>query len=103
LYIADPRTAGEPPKQLKGFQKVLLRPGARTTVKLSVDFGSLAHWSDAAHRWKVSSGCYRVLVGDSSQDLPLSATVAVGGGRCKGARVRVSNAILRRAARGQST
>ena len=34
LYIGDPRKAGEPPKQLKGFEKVLLRPGARTTVKL---------------------------------------------------------------------
>jgi beta-glucosidase len=103
LYVADPRSAGEPPKQLKGFQKVLLRPGARTTVKLPLDFRSLAHWSDAAHRWKVSSGCYRVLVGDSSRDLPLSATIAVGAARCRGAKVHVTNAMLRRAARGEST
>jgi len=103
LYVADPRSAREPPKQLKGFQKVPLRPGARTTVKLSLDFRSLAHWSDAAHRWKVSSGCYRVLVGDSSRHLPLSATIAVGGARCKGAKVRVTKAMLRRAARGEST
>ncbi|MGZ4197991.1 MAG: glycoside hydrolase family 3 C-terminal domain-containing protein [Solirubrobacteraceae bacterium] len=103
LYVADPHNAGEPPKQLKGFQKVLLRPSAHTTVKLPLDFRSLAHWSDAAHRWKVSSGCYRVLVGDSSRDLPLSATIAVGGARCKGAKVHVTKATLRRAARGEST
>ena len=103
LYVADPRNAGEPPKQLKGFQKVLLRPGARTTVKLRIDFRSLAHWSDSAHRWKVGSGCYRVLVGDSSSNLPLSATIAVGGARCKGAKVHVTDATLRRAARGHST
>ena len=103
LYVADPRNTGEPPKQLKGFQKVLLRPGARTTVKLPIDFRSLAHWSDSAHRWKVGSGCYRVLVGDSSRNLPLSATIAVGGARCRGARVHVTNATLRRAARGHST
>jgi Fibronectin type III-like domain len=72
-------------------------------VKLPLDFRSLAHWSDAAHRWKVSSGCYRVLVGDSSRDLPLSATIAVGGAHCRGAKVRVTNAMLRRAARGEST
>ena len=103
LYVADPRSAGEPPKQLKGFQKVLLRPGARTTVKLPIDFRSLAHWSDSAHRWKVGSGCYRVLVGDSSSNLPLSATIAVGGARCRGAKLHVTNALLRRAARGHST
>jgi beta-glucosidase len=103
LYVADPRNAGEPPKQLKGFQKVLLRPGARTKVKLALDFRSLAHWSDSAHRWKVGSGCYRVLAGDSSSNLPLSATIAVGGARCNGAKVHVTNATLRRAARGHST
>ncbi len=103
LYVADPRSAGEPPKQLKGFQKVLLRPGALTTVKLPIDFRSLAHWSDSAHRWKVGSGCYRVLVGDSSNNLPLSATIAVGGARCNGAKLHVTNALLRRAARGHST
>ncbi len=103
LYVADPRSAGEPPQQLKGFQKVLLRPGARTTVKLPIDFRSLAHWIDSAHRWKVGSGCYRVLVGDSSNNLPLSATIAVGGARCNGAKLHVTNALLRRAARGHST
>ncbi|MGZ4183714.1 MAG: glycoside hydrolase family 3 C-terminal domain-containing protein [Solirubrobacteraceae bacterium] len=103
LYVTDPRNAGEPPKQLKGFQKVLLKPGARTKAKLALDFRSLAHWSDAAHRWKVGSGCYRVLVGDSSRNLPLTATIAVGGAHCKGARVHVTNAMLRRAARGEST
>ena len=103
LYVADPRNAGEPPKQLKGFQKVLLRPGARTKVKLALDFRSLAHWSDSAHRWKVGSGCYRVLAGDSSSNLPLSATITVGAARCKGAKVHVTDATLRRAARGHST
>ena len=89
--------------QLKGFQKVLVSPGARTKVKLALDFRSLAHWSDSAHRWKVGSGCYRVLAGDSSSNLPLSATIAVGGARCKGAKVHVTDATLRRAARGHST
>jgi beta-glucosidase len=103
LCVADPRSAEEPPKQLKGFQKGLLRSGARTTVKLALDFRSLAHWSGAAHRWKVGSGCYRVLVGDSSTNLPLSATLAVGRAHCKGAKVHLSHAILRRAARGEST
>jgi hypothetical protein len=43
-----------------------------------------------------------VLAGDSSSNLPLSATIAVGVARCKGAKVHV-NATLRRAARGHST
>jgi len=32
LYVADPAAAGEPPHQLKGFQRVTLNPGASATV-----------------------------------------------------------------------
>ncbi len=35
LYLGDPAAAGEPPRQLKGFQKVTLRPGQSTTVRFA--------------------------------------------------------------------
>ena len=35
LYLSDPAAATEPPRQLKGFQKVTLRPGQSATVRFN--------------------------------------------------------------------
>jgi beta-glucosidase len=101
LYVGDPRKTGEPPEQLKGFQKVSLQPGRSRRVTLSLDFGSFAHWSSEAHGWRVAPGCYSIRVGSSSRDLPLASTVAIGGARCRGATMHITNATLRRAAAGR--
>ncbi|GAA1995371.1 glycoside hydrolase family 3 C-terminal domain-containing protein [Catenulispora subtropica] len=77
LYVADPASTGEPPKQLKGFQRVTLDPGASTTVHFTVGTHDLAYWNETAHGWTTPAGTYGVLVGDSSRDLPLSGSVAV--------------------------
>ena len=34
LYLGDPGVAGEPPRQLKGFDKVNLQPGQSQTVQV---------------------------------------------------------------------
>jgi beta-glucosidase len=94
MYVADPRNTGEPPRQLKGFDKVALNPGGRRHVALELNFRSFAHWSVRAHRWKVTAGCYGIWVGDSSRNLPLAATVAVERARCHGASVHISSAML---------
>ena len=99
LYVADPRNTGEPPRQLKGFDKVVLNPGGRHRVALELNFRSLAHWSVRAHRWKATPGCYGIRVGDSSRDLPLAATVAVERAHCRGASVQISSKMLQVARR----
>jgi beta-glucosidase len=66
LYLGDPASAGEPPRQLKGFRKVTLRPGRSTTVRFSLDGRDLSYWSDAADGWVVPDGRFSVRVGDSS-------------------------------------
>jgi beta-glucosidase len=33
LYLGDPAAAGEPPRQLKGFQRVTLNPGQSTQTR----------------------------------------------------------------------
>ncbi|SEG90737.1 beta-glucosidase [Actinacidiphila yanglinensis] len=72
LYVGDPAGAGEPPKQLKGFQRVTLGPGQARRVTFTVDASDLRTWDDATHAWRTNDGTYRVYVGDSSRDLPLS-------------------------------
>jgi beta-glucosidase len=78
LYVADPASAGEPPHQLKGFRRITLAPGASGTVTFTVAAHDLASWSTTAGHWVASAGNYQILVGDSSRNLPLSGTLALG-------------------------
>ena len=75
LYVGDPGAAGEPPRQLKGFQRVSLNPGASTTVTFTVTARDLASWT--SNGWVAGAGSYQVLVGDSSRNLPLSGGLTV--------------------------
>ena len=76
LYVGDPASTGEPPKQLKGFQRVSLAPGQSQTVQFTVTSRDLAHWVDPSG-WTTSSGSYQIMVGDSSRNLPLTGTLTV--------------------------
>jgi beta-glucosidase len=79
LYLGAPAVAGEPPRQLKGFQKVTLHPGQSTTVHFSLSGHDLSYWSDTANGWVVPDGQFSVYVGDSSgpADLPLQGAFTV--------------------------
>jgi beta-glucosidase len=73
LYLGDPASAGEPPRQLKGFRKITLRPGQSTTVRFTLNGHDLSYWDDNADGWVLPDGRYQVDVGDSSAlaNLPL--------------------------------
>jgi beta-glucosidase len=73
LYLGDPVVAGEPPRQLRGFQRITLRPGQSTTVTFSLSRQDLAYWKTSANNWVVPEGTFQVWVGDSSAlaSLPL--------------------------------
>ncbi|MCW2930973.1 MAG: Beta-glucosidase [Actinomycetia bacterium] len=78
LYVGDPASTGEPPKQLQGFQKVQLKPGQSTQVSFTLDASNLRYWDSSANAWAVAPGAYQLYVGDSSADTPLSAAYTVG-------------------------
>jgi beta-glucosidase len=71
VYVGDPPSVGEPPRQLKGYRKVFLEPGESTRVTIPLDERAFAHWDDTRHGWAVTAGTYQVYVGGSSRDLPL--------------------------------
>jgi len=64
-------------KELKGFQKVFLQPGASQKVSLELDQRSVAYFNTAIHQWDGLPGTYNVLVGASSQDIRLSGQFSV--------------------------
>ena len=81
LYLSDPAAATEPPRQLKGFQKVTLRPGQSCPVRFSLNSHDLSYWNSAANRWVVPAGQFGVYLGDSSAlaGLPLHGGFSVAG------------------------
>jgi beta-glucosidase len=73
LYLGDPSSTGEPPRELAGFQRVSLAPGQSARVSFVVTPQQESWWSDSANGWTQTAGPYRVYVGDSSAlaNLPL--------------------------------
>jgi beta-glucosidase len=86
LYVGLPSSAGapQPRAQLKGFDKLTLAPGQGTQVSFSLGRRALSYWDNATGAWRVAAGCYRVMVGSSSRDLPLRGVFGQGGARCAG-------------------
>ena len=76
LYIS-PRTNGvfRPQKELKGFARCYLEPGEKQELVITLDERSFAVWSTVENNWVTEPGEYRVLVGASSRDIRLEASV----------------------------
>ncbi len=66
-----------PAKELRGFAKVHLEPGAAATVRIPLDERAFAVWDTARGRWAVVAGEYRIMVGASAADIRGSATIRI--------------------------
>lgn len=81
VYVHDVEsTIDKPEKQLKAFKKVFLRPGEEELVPLSLNKESFAGYSLEMKSWITEPGDFTLLVGTSSEDLPLRADIKV---KCK--------------------
>jgi beta-glucosidase len=86
LYLGLPSPGPgvvQPPKQLKGFAKLSLRPGESRRVTFPLTQRDLSYWNTAENGWAVAPGCYRVMVGRSSREIVQRGRFAAGGGRCR--------------------
>jgi len=75
VYAALPESAQEPPKRLVGFSKVKLAAGAKQTVTIDIDPKYLSIFDEAKDAWSLIPGDYTIMVGGSSDKLPLKATI----------------------------
>jgi beta-glucosidase len=78
VYLTLPASANEPPKRLVGWSKIALGPGDQKDVKVKVDPQMLSIFNPDKNSWEVVPGAYKVWVGRSSRDLPLSASITRG-------------------------
>jgi beta-glucosidase len=71
----------QPLRQLRGFTRVWLAPGERTTVRFELAAADLAFWDVTRGRMVVEAAPHTVALGRSSDDLRLTATLWVDGER----------------------
>lgn len=73
LYIHDVKSSLDRPyKELKGFKKVELKAGESRDVDITIDNSALSFYDDRAHAWTSENGDFDALVGNSSDNLPLT-------------------------------
>ncbi|KAF6800898.1 hypothetical protein CSOJ01_12160 [Colletotrichum sojae] len=65
---------GRPVKELKGWDKVFVRPGQMVTARTTLNRVSISYWDDAVQRWVIDGGAtFSVIAAKSSRDEGVSA------------------------------
>jgi beta-glucosidase len=79
LYIGYPAAANEPPKLLKGFQKVDLvdDPSSCAGVAFPLSADDLMIWDSTGMQWTLVPGLYTAWVGSTHNDIRLTTTFTV--------------------------
>jgi beta-glucosidase len=76
VYVKDEKASVKrPEKELKGFEKVFLKPGESKVVSVALDAGAFQFYDEAKKSWVLEPGKFGVLVGSSSRDIRLTGQV----------------------------
>ncbi|KAK4870055.1 hypothetical protein LT330_005779 [Penicillium expansum] len=77
LYVGFPDEAEQPPRQLRGFEKIFLRKGEYDTVSFNLRRRDLSYWDVYSQTWVIAKGRYTFWVGSSSRDLRSNTTYTI--------------------------
>jgi len=75
VYVRLPAAAGEKFDRLAGWQRIELSSGEHKTVTVSLEPLALASFDISNDKWNWPEGEYKVFVGGSSRDLPLTGSL----------------------------
>ncbi len=80
MYVSLPDAKiFRPAKELKGFEKVFLKPGESRKVYLLFDDKTFRYWNTATNRWETEAGEYVIAVGSNVQEIRLTGKIEVQG------------------------
>jgi beta-glucosidase len=68
LYLGFPAEAEEPPKVLRGFERVYLEAGESKLVTLVLTQKDISYWNVVNQKWTVAPGDYTVLISTSANN-----------------------------------
>ena len=71
VYIRDLSDADGPIKSLRGFQRVNVKAGQKTTATIELTPKSFEFWDAESNTMRTKPGRYEILYGNSSQDKDL--------------------------------
>ncbi len=78
-YVGQAKpTVERPPQELKGFQRVVLKPGEGKQIRLHLPPMAFTHYDVERHAWVAEAGDYTIAVGDSSRNTPVKGKVRIG-------------------------
>ena len=70
VYVHDAKAAVKrPEKELKGFEKVMLKPGESKVVTLMLDADAFKYYDEAKKQWVLEPGQFEVQVGSASDNI----------------------------------
>jgi beta-glucosidase len=80
VYVGDPEASvARPLKELKGFAKATLDPGASREVEVALDARAFAFFDVAVGGWRIEAGRFEISAGFSATDLRASAEISRAG------------------------
>ncbi|PWN53015.1 putative beta-glucosidase [Violaceomyces palustris] len=74
LYVGFPESSNEPPRLLRGFEKLSLASGETGTAKFNLRRKDISVWNVRSQRWEVPEGDITFFVGSSSRDIRAKVT-----------------------------
>jgi len=78
VYVGEAKpSVPRPAKELKGFSRVELAAGETRHVTNSLDARAFAFYDVAGKHGQADAGNFSILVGESSADTPLTASVSL--------------------------
>jgi beta-glucosidase len=82
IYVASPGcSVPRPPRELKGFAKVQLKPGESRQVVIILRPTALAFYDNDTKKWKAEAGEYQIMLGTSSRDNRVQSSVTLAADR----------------------
>ena len=78
MYVAHLNSkVARPGEELKGFERIALKPGESKTVQMPLKASALQYWDVAKGSFEVEADQVSVMVGSSSADIRLKKSVEV--------------------------
>ncbi|CAF5104892.1 unnamed protein product [Rotaria magnacalcarata] len=71
LYLTFPAEAQEPPKLLRGFERVYLVSGESKQVSFVLTQKDISYWNVVNQKWTIASGTYIVWISTSANNLDI--------------------------------
>ena len=78
LYVSFPNSkVSRPLKQLKGFERVMIKAGESKTVTFAINPTNLAYWNTDRHAFEIESGKINLMIGSSSENIKLTKQIII--------------------------